>query len=71
VLAAGGDYLADAAAIAVSLFAIRLARRPGGHPSTTTIAALVNAGWQLASRTPANVGCLTWSALDIVHQASG
>jgi cobalt-zinc-cadmium efflux system protein len=44
VLGAGGDYLADAAAIAVSLFAIRLSRRPGGHPNATTIAALVNAG---------------------------
>lgn len=54
VLAAGGDYLADAAAIAVSLFAIRLARRPAtarrphGYPNATNIAALVNAGWLLA-----------------------
>jgi cobalt-zinc-cadmium efflux system protein len=51
VLAAGVDYLADAAAIAVSLFAIRLARRPersAAHANATDIAALVNAGWLLA-----------------------
>jgi cobalt-zinc-cadmium efflux system protein len=47
VFAAGADYLADAAAIGVSLLAIWLAARPRGHPSTTTIAALVNAGWLL------------------------
>jgi cobalt-zinc-cadmium efflux system protein len=51
VLAAGADYLADAAAIAVSLLAIWLSRRPvtgdrpDGYPMATTIAALVNAGW--------------------------
>lgn len=54
VLAAGGDYIADAAAIGVSLFAIWLARRPptaarpGGYPNATNIAALVNGGWLLA-----------------------
>lgn len=54
VLAAGGDYVADAAAIGVSLFAIWLARRPptaarpGGYPNATNIAALVNGGWLLA-----------------------
>jgi cobalt-zinc-cadmium efflux system protein len=54
VLAAGGDYLADAAAIGVSLFAIWLSRRPpsprrpGGYPHATNIAALVNGGWLLA-----------------------
>jgi cobalt-zinc-cadmium efflux system protein len=53
VLAAGVDYLADAAAIGVSLFAIRLASRPpsrarpDGHPNATNIAAVVNAGWLL------------------------
>jgi cobalt-zinc-cadmium efflux system protein len=53
VLAAGGDYLADASAIGVSLLAIRLARRPptperpDGYPNATNIAALVNAGWLL------------------------
>ena len=48
VLAAGGDYLADAAAIGVSLLAIGLARRaptrrrPGGYPRATAYAALIN-----------------------------
>jgi cobalt-zinc-cadmium efflux system protein len=51
VLAAGVDYLADAAAIAVSLFAIELAHRPqrsAAHAHATSIAAMVNAGWLLA-----------------------
>jgi cobalt-zinc-cadmium efflux system protein len=51
VLAAGVDYLADAAAIAVSLFAIQLAhrrQRSAAHANATNIAALVNAGWLLA-----------------------
>ena len=53
VLAAGADYLADAAAIGVSLLAIWLsarpptARRPQGYPKATTLAALVNGGWLL------------------------
>jgi cation diffusion facilitator family transporter len=53
VLAAGVDYLADAAAIGVSLFAIRLASRPSsrarpdGYPNATNIAAVANAGWLL------------------------
>jgi len=53
VLAAGADYLADAAAIGVSLMAIRLSTlaptpgRPNGYPRATTWAALVNAGWLL------------------------
>ena len=53
VLAAGADYLADAAAIGVSLLAIWLASRPPsrarphGYPHATNIAALVNAGWLL------------------------
>jgi cobalt-zinc-cadmium efflux system protein len=47
VLAAGADYLADAAAIGVSLLAIWLAARPRGYPKATTLAALVNAGWLL------------------------
>jgi cobalt-zinc-cadmium efflux system protein len=48
VLAAGGDYLADAAAIGISLLAIGLTRRPptrrrpGGCPRATAYAALVN-----------------------------
>jgi Co/Zn/Cd efflux system component len=46
VLAAGGGYLADAAATGVLLFAIWLARRPasarcrGGYPNATSIAAV-------------------------------
>ena len=47
VLAAGADYLADAAAIGVSLLAIWIASRPHGHPKATTVAALVNAAWLL------------------------
>lgn len=47
VLAAGADYLADAAAIGVSLLAIWIASRPRGRPRATTVAALVNAGWLL------------------------
>jgi cobalt-zinc-cadmium efflux system protein len=48
VLAAGGDYLADAAAVGVSLLAIALSKRPptarrrNGYPKATAIAALVN-----------------------------
>jgi cobalt-zinc-cadmium efflux system protein len=53
VLAAGVDYLADAAAIGVSLLALRLSDRPSGRrrgasPDPTHIAALINAGWLLA-----------------------
>jgi cobalt-zinc-cadmium efflux system protein len=53
VLAAGADYLADAAAIGVSLHAIRLSmrpptpQRPHGFPHATAIAAAVNGGWLL------------------------
>jgi cobalt-zinc-cadmium efflux system protein len=53
VLAAGADYLADAAAICVSLLAIWLAdrppsrRRPRGYPKATAVAAMVNGGWLL------------------------
>jgi cobalt-zinc-cadmium efflux system protein len=54
VLAAGGDYLTDAAAIGISLLAIGLARRPptrrrpGGYPRATAYAALVNVSLLLA-----------------------
>jgi len=53
VLAEGVDYFADAAAIAVSLFAIWLSNRPStaehpdGYPKATILAAAVNAGWLL------------------------
>jgi len=51
VLAAGGDYLLDAAGVCVALLAIHLSARPGrreGRLSPTNVAALVNAGWLLA-----------------------
>jgi cobalt-zinc-cadmium efflux system protein len=54
VLAEGADYLADSAAIGVSLLAIWLsnrpptAARPNGYPKATALAALVNSGWLLA-----------------------
>jgi cobalt-zinc-cadmium efflux system protein len=50
VLAAGIDYLADAAAIGVSLMAIRLVQQPARRrrADPTHVAALVNAGWLLA-----------------------
>jgi cobalt-zinc-cadmium efflux system protein len=53
VLAAGGDYLLDAAGVGVALLAIRLSERPPnpararGYPNVTEIAALINAGWLL------------------------
>lgn len=43
VLAAGGDYLADAAAIGVSIIALRMSLHPHGHPRATTYAAIANA----------------------------
>jgi cobalt-zinc-cadmium efflux system protein len=64
VLSEGVDYLADAAAVVVSLIAIRLAkipptpRRPSGYPKATLIAALVNAGWLLALVTAVVVGSI-------------
>ncbi len=53
VLAAGGDYLLDAAGVAVALLAIQLSARPassgrresGLNPSS--VAALINGGWLL------------------------
>jgi len=53
VMAAGADYLADAAAIGVALLAIWLSNRPPtparphGYPKATAWAALVNGGWLL------------------------
>ena len=53
VLAEGGDYLLDAAGVAVALLAVWLAARPatrtrpGGYPNATSVAALINAGWLL------------------------
>ena len=42
VIAAGGDYLADAAAIGISLLALRMSRHPARFPKATSWAALVN-----------------------------
>lgn len=43
VLASGGDYLADAAAIVLGLIAIRVSRHPHGHPKATGFVAMINA----------------------------
>jgi cobalt-zinc-cadmium efflux system protein len=54
VLATGGDYLLDAAAVGVALLAARLAARPrkrplrAGRVDPVSAAALLNAGWLLA-----------------------
>ena len=42
VLAAGGDYFADAAAIGISIMAIHVNRRPNGFQKATSYAALTN-----------------------------
>ena len=42
VLAAGGDYLADAAAIGISIMAIYIGKHPNGYAKATTYAALIN-----------------------------
>jgi cobalt-zinc-cadmium efflux system protein len=48
VLAAGGDYLGDAAGVALSLAALRLSRHAGrGHPRAPSHAALANATFLL------------------------
>jgi cobalt-zinc-cadmium efflux system protein len=43
VLAAGGDYLGDAAGVALSLWALRLSGRSGGTSRAPSYAALANA----------------------------
>jgi cobalt-zinc-cadmium efflux system protein len=64
VLAAGVDYLADAAAIGVSLLAIWLShqppspRRPDGYRHATNVAALVNGGWLLVFSVLVGVGAI-------------
>jgi cobalt-zinc-cadmium efflux system protein len=68
VLAAGGDYLADSAAIALALVAVRMGRRaasrePGGQSVATAYAALVSAGVLLAVM----VSVLVGSLLRLVH----
>ena len=53
VLAEGGDYLLDAAAVGIALLAIRISspqagrRRTGNQLMPTDIAALINGGWLL------------------------
>jgi cobalt-zinc-cadmium efflux system protein len=52
VLAEGGDYLLDAAAIGVAIIALWLSTtnaksKRRSYPNATTIAALINAGWLL------------------------
>src|SRR5206468_7708211 len=42
VLAAGGDYVSDATAIAISILALNISRHPHGHPNAKNYAALVN-----------------------------
>jgi len=42
VLAAGGDYAADSAAILLGIIAIQVAKHPRGHPRATTFVALIN-----------------------------
>jgi cobalt-zinc-cadmium efflux system protein len=65
VLAEGVDYIADAAAIGVSLFAIWLANRPvtdsrpQGYHRATDVAAMVNVGWLLALSVLVAVGAVT------------
>jgi cobalt-zinc-cadmium efflux system protein len=70
VFAAGADYLADAAAIGVSLLAIWLAARPRGHPRATTVAALVNAGWLLILNIAITVAA-TWHLAAGTRQVQG
>jgi cobalt-zinc-cadmium efflux system protein len=54
VFAEGGDYLLDAAGVAVAIYAIWLsarlssAKRPQGRMGANSVAALINAGWLLA-----------------------
>src|SRR5438445_10707287 len=47
VLAAGGDYLGDAAGVALSLAALRVSRHEHRHPRATSYAALFNASFLL------------------------
>jgi cobalt-zinc-cadmium efflux system protein len=64
VFAEGADYLADAAAIGVVLFALRLsarppsARRPQGYPKAGAWAALINAGWLLVLTVLVSAGAI-------------
>jgi cation diffusion facilitator family transporter len=70
VFAAGADYLADAAAIGVSLLAIWLASRPRGYANATTVAALVNAGWLLILNIAIAVAA-AWHLAGGAHRVEG
>jgi cobalt-zinc-cadmium efflux system protein len=76
VLAAGADYLGDAAAIGVSLLAIWLshrpptAARPHGYPRATAYAAVVNSGWLLILSVLVMVGAIDRLATG-VHEVHG
>jgi len=48
VLTAGGDYLGDAAGVALILMALRMSRHQHGHPRAPSYAALANATFLLA-----------------------
>ena len=67
VFAAGADYLADAAAIGVSLLAIWIASRPHGYANATTVAALVNAGWLLILNIAIVVAAI-WHLVEGTHR---
>jgi cobalt-zinc-cadmium efflux system protein len=43
VLAAGGDFAADSAAIILGILAIQISKHPHGHPKATTYVAFINA----------------------------
>jgi cobalt-zinc-cadmium efflux system protein len=70
VLAAGADYLADAAAIGVSLLAIWLAARPRGYPKATNVAALINAGWLLLLNVAIAIAAI-WHLVAGAHRVEG
>lgn len=76
VLAEGADYLADAAAIGVSLLAIWLSnrpptlRRPHGYPKATALAAMVNGGWLLVLSVGV-IGVAIFRLATTVHQVHG
>jgi cobalt-zinc-cadmium efflux system protein len=70
VFATGADYLADAAAIGVSLLAIWVASQPRGHPKATTVAALVNAVWLLVLNI-AIIAAAIWHLAAGAHRVDG
>jgi cobalt-zinc-cadmium efflux system protein len=74
VWAEGVDYLADAAAIGVTLLAIRWTapteRRPQGMPRATRYVALVNAGWLFVLTLLVGAGALD-RLLTGIHEVHG